>query len=236
MSTAISTMANALIDFILSLLRDPEAQAQFDAEPEATLAANGMQGVSYHDLCAVLPMVYDNPQVAQRAEPAAIVTPRQTDPEVIRELRDVINNNAYITNNSTLVDQSVNQNIWAEGDVMQLFDNEAIIASGQGSAAAGGDIVHDSSTDSSTTITAGGDAVVDNDVDVTTTEDSYNQTTDAPTTDNSTTTTITDSTIAAPAPEPAPDPMAEAATYADQDTATLPEGDGFDDAYADDDF
>ncbi|MCT9818966.1 IniB N-terminal domain-containing protein [Microbacterium sp. W1N] len=238
MSTAITTMANALIDFILSLLRDPEVAAEFDAAPEAALTAHGMQGISYNDLCAVLPMVYDHPQVAQRPEPSAVVTPRQSDPDVIRELRDVINNNAYITNNSTLVDQSVNQNIWAEGDVMQLFDNEAVIASGEGSTAAGGSIVHDSSQDSSTTITAGGDAVVDNDIDVTTNDGSFNQQTDGSTTDNSTTTSTVGAPAPAPEPEPEPaaDPMAEAATYADQEGGALPETAGYDEAFDDDDY
>jgi len=197
MSTVLSTIANALIEFILSLLRDPALAEQFDTDPEGTLAANGMQNVTYDDLCAVLPMVYDHPQVVQTVAPAALsqttpsggIAPHNVD--VIRELQNVVTSNSYITNNSTLVDQSVNQNIWAQGDVMQMFDNDAVLATGEGSTAVGGDVVDDDSTDSSTTITAGGDAVVDNQLAVSTVDGSYNQTSDASTTDASTTTTLT---------------------------------------------
>lgn len=201
MTTVLSTMADALIDFILSLLRDPAAGEEFDADPEGTLAARGMQGVSHADVCAVMPIVYDHPQVVQRV---AVAAPDNDSDDVIRELRTVMNSNSYITNNSTLVDQSVNQNIWAQGDVMQLFDNEAVLATGEGSTAAGHDVIHDSSQDSSTTIVAGGDAVVDNDVDVSTVDGSYNTTTDAPVTDNSVTETYTDVTFAAADEAPAP--------------------------------
>jgi len=227
MTTVLTTMADALIDFILSLLRDPAVSEEFDADPEATLAARGMQNVSHADLCAVMPIVYDHPQVVQRVAAA----PNNDPDDVIRELRTVMNSNSYITNNSTLVDQSVNQNIWAQGDVMQLFDNEAVLATGEGSTAAGHDVIHDSSQDSSTTITAGGDAVVDNDVDVSTVEGSYNETTDATTTDNSTTETLTDVTFAA-ADEPAEavDDGAPADTGlmpADDDTSEAFDSDGY---------
>lgn len=226
MSTVLSTMANALIDFILSLLRDPDAAAAFDGQPEATLADAGLSGVSYDDVCSVMPLIYDNPQVVQRASDTSptSVTPAvhptaqpmsQTPPDVIRELRDVINNNSYINNNSTLVDQSVNQNIWADGDVMQLFDNETVVASGEGSTAAGNDVVHDSSQNSGTTIIAGRDAAVDNDTDVTATVDSYNQTTDNSTNTGTAPAAATPADVvtaaaAAPAAEPvaAPEPAA----------------------------
>jgi len=216
MSTVIATMANALIEFILSLLRDPEVAEEFAADPEGTLQSRGLEGVTYSDMCAVLPMVYDNPQVVQRADPAPApsggggggeVGPAQ----VIRQLQDVITHNAYVTNNSTIVDQSVNQNLWAQGDILQMFDNEALVASGAGAAIAGRDIIHDDSRDSSTTITTGRDAVIDSDVDVSEVSGSHNEV--APTTDSSQT-TVTDQAAPQPAPEsesesepePAPEP------------------------------
>jgi len=233
MTTMLSTMADALIDFILSLLQDPAAQEEFDADPEGTLSARGMQAVSHADVCAVLPMVYDHPQVVQRVAAA----PASDDPnDVIREIRNVVSTNSYITNNSTLVDQSVNQNIWAEGDVMQLFDNEAVLATGQDSTAAGDDVVHDSSQDSSTTIVAGGDALVDNDVDVSTVEGSYNSATDATSTDNSVDVALTDVQIAA-APEPAAALDAtEPADEAPADAGLLPEPEPIDEAFDDDEY
>ncbi len=39
-----------LIDFLMSLLRDPEAQAAFQQDPQGTLAANGLAGVSAEDV------------------------------------------------------------------------------------------------------------------------------------------------------------------------------------------
>lgn len=221
MSTVIEAMANALIEFILSLLRDPDAAEEFTEDPDAALASRGLDGMTYEDLCAVLPLVYDHPQIVQRGEPSAanVVAPPPVvihndvlPSQVIRELQEVINNNAYITNNATILDQSVNQNLWSQGDILQLFDNQAIIASGAGSTAAGGHIVDDSSTDSSTTITTGRDAVVDSAVSVDTTTGSHN--THAPTSDSSTTTTVSGSSgtvTVTPAPTAAPEPAPEPA-------------------------
>ncbi|MCK6079004.1 IniB N-terminal domain-containing protein [Microbacterium sp. EYE_5] len=182
MSNVIATMANALIEFILSLIRDPEAAAEFEADPEGALEARGLGNVGYNDLCAALPVVYDNPQVLVHSEPGMLMRP-PADPggvsptQVIQQLHELITNTSYVTNNSTVLDQSVNQNLWAEGDILQIFDNEAIVASGQGSTAAGRDVVDDDSTDSSTTVTVGGDAVVDSTVDTDTAVGSNNETT-----------------------------------------------------------
>ena len=62
----------------------------------------------------------------------------------------MLNNYSYtIDDRDTILDQSTNQNIWADGDVHQIFDQEANIASGDQSNAAGGDIdVEDSYNDS----------------------------------------------------------------------------------------
>ncbi len=86
----------------------------------------------------------------------------------------------------TITDQSVNQNIWAEGDVEQWFDNDSVVASGDRAVAAGDDVdiedsnnvedsyntdnSNDSSTDNS--VEAGRDANVDNEE--TNIEDSFN--------------------------------------------------------------
>jgi hypothetical protein len=111
----------------------------------------------------------------------------------VQQLHHVVNNYSYTTTNSTtvddrdnIVDQSVNQNIWADGDVNQWFDNDSVIASGDRSIAAGDDAdVEDSnniedsynsdnSTDNSTdnSIRAGGDVNIGNEE--TDIEDSFN--------------------------------------------------------------
>lgn len=224
MTTMLATMADALIDFILSLLRDPAAQEEFDADPQGTLSARGMQNVSHADLCSVLPIVYDHPQVVQRPVPP----PSNDTNDVVREIKNVVSTNSYITNNSTLVDQSVNQNIWAHGDVMQVFDNEAVLATGENSNAAGEDIVNDSSHDASTTIIAGDDANVGNQTDVSIVEDSYNSTSDASTTDNSVDVELTDVDLVVADEAPAADAPA--------DDGMLIAPDGLEEAYEDDGY
>ena len=54
------TAATSLLDFILSLLKDPQAQAEFRASPEQVLAANGLTDVSAADIHETLPLVTDN--------------------------------------------------------------------------------------------------------------------------------------------------------------------------------
>jgi len=100
----------------------------------------------------------------------------------VQQLHHVVNRFSYTTNTTllddrdTITDQSVNQNIWAHGDVEQWFDNDAAVAAGDRAVAAGHDAaVRDSnnirdsyntdhSTDNSTdsSIHAGGDVSIGN--------------------------------------------------------------------------
>ncbi|NUT72708.1 IniB N-terminal domain-containing protein [Pseudarthrobacter sp. C4D7] len=100
----------------------------------------------------------------------------------VQQLHHVVNHFSYTTNTTvlddrdTITDQSVNQNIWAHGDVEQWFDNHAVVASGDRAVAAGDDAtVRDSnnitdsynadhSADNSTdnSIHAGGDVGIGN--------------------------------------------------------------------------
>lgn len=80
---------------------------------------------------------------------------------------------------STVVDQSVNQNIasgW--GGVDTSSSSNAVVASGDGSLAAGGDINITNISDHSTNIDAGGDVNIGNTTTVSMTSDSYNTWTD----------------------------------------------------------
>ncbi|MFP5311770.1 MAG: IniB N-terminal domain-containing protein [Actinomycetes bacterium] len=100
----------------------------------------------------------------------------------VQQLHHVVNHFSYTTNTTliddrdTITDQSVNQNIWAHGDVEQWFDNDSVVASGDRAVSAGDDAgvrdannVTDSyntdhSTDNSTdnSVHAGGDASIGN--------------------------------------------------------------------------
>lgn len=203
MSTPLSTIADALIEFILSLLRDPDAAAEFEAAPEEVLEREGMGDVRVDDVRSVVPVVVDRPDVVYRpssmipAEPRIITVPVVAAPaaaaaaapakaatqSVINEIMNVVNN-FNIDARTTIIDQSVNQNIWAEGDVTQIFDQEAVVASGDNAIAAGEDIL----TDNSQTEISADEVEIGNTETTTTIVDSFN--------DESTTTQVSlDATI-----------------------------------------
>ena len=245
MATPVETVADALFSFILSLLRDPVAAKEFTAEPQATLANHGLGNVCQADVAAVKPVIVDHPSVVYVPSPAPAPQPSYRPPapehhDPVQEIVRMVQHFTTVDARSTIVDQSVNQNIWAQGDVMQIFDNEAVLATGAGSTAAGNDIIHDSSQDSSTTIVAGGDAVVDNDIDVSTVDGSYNTATDATTTDNSVDVSLTDVQITpAPEPEPAPavmDATESASDDAPADAGLLPEPEPIDESFDADEY
>ena len=152
MSSPVETIADALVAFILSLMNDPDAADDFVAAPQASLASNGLQGVCMADVAAARPVVVDHPAVHSTPAPMPVPPPSPPGPptpetEIIRMIQQFTSIDAR----STVVDQSVNQNIWTEGgDVTQLFDQEAVVASGDHAVAAGDDAT-----------------IVDSDVDVT---------------------------------------------------------------------
>lgn len=176
MTSPVETIADALIAFIMSLLRDPEAANGFAASPHAALAARGLSDVCMADVAAVRPVIVDHPSVVHHSSPPP---PPPTDPggdgavrEIVRMIQQyTIDAQQYTTVDarSTILDQSVNQNIWTEGgDVTQVFDQDAVVASGDSAIAAGGDV---SVSDSDTNVSLG-DVTIGNQTD----EDSFNQT------------------------------------------------------------
>src|SRR6478735_10020386 len=146
MTTPLATIADALIEFILSLLGDPAAAAEFEEDPQGTLARNGLSDACVEDVRAVAPVIVDHPHVSPKP-PMPPAPPKP--PSVENEIYNITNSFA-IDNRATIVDQSVNQNIWADGDVNQIFDQEAIVNSGDNGAAAGDDAEVDNSNDTTT--------------------------------------------------------------------------------------
>jgi hypothetical protein len=196
MSVTLATIADALIEFILSLLRDPDAAQEFDEDPEGALASRGLSNVSAADVCSVAPIIAERSGVVTHPviKPTPPVNPVEPVDPVVREIKTITNSLTYVDNHNTVVDQSVNQNIWANGDVTQVFDQEAVVASGEDSMAAGDDASVDNTLDNSTNIDAGDDVLIDSEKTVTENEDSGNTTTETETnTDASTDTTIVDS-------------------------------------------
>lgn len=175
-TTPLATIADALIEFILSLLRDPNGVDEFLEDPEEVLTRAGLADICAADVRAVLPVIVEHPDVAPRPPapqppppPEPRPDPRPEPPPVVKEIVTVANN-FHIDNRSTIVDQSVNQSIWAEGDVTQIFDQEAVLAVGDESVASG----EDTSIDNSETDIAAGDIAIGNTETTTEIDDSFN--------------------------------------------------------------
>lgn len=195
MSLTLATVADALIEFILSLLRDPDAAREFEDDPEQSLAGHGLQHVSPSDVAAVAPTIIERTHVVQVPVPVSVShagPSERHDSDVVNEIRQVTTHFQWVDDRDTVVDQSVNQNIWADGDVTQTFDNQADVASGDDAVAAGGDATVDKTWDESTTIVADDDVNIGNDTDVQVIEDSQNEQTDASTTTDESTTVVTE--------------------------------------------
>jgi len=157
------SMTQSLLDFILNLLRDSDAQAAFLADPDRALADAGLSDVcsedvsdamsyvaEYHPVALVGPREYNlgNTAVVQHAEDHHDnqghwhedhdYRPGPHD-GVVEHLQYITNNYAYTDSHDTLIDKSVNQNIWNEGVLVQGFDDHSVTATDH-SVAAGRDV------------------------------------------------------------------------------------------------
>ena len=178
MSTPVATIGDALISFILSLLRDPAAVEEFDAAPKAVLASKGLADACAADVQAVKPVIVDNPTVIVKPVPVPSSSSSSSPPpppshhdsdEVTREIHRIVQQFTTIDARSTVIDQSTNQNIWTNGgDVTQIFDQEAVVASGDDAIAVGDDATF---VDSEVDVTVG-DVSIGN----TTNDGSFNNT------------------------------------------------------------
>lgn len=57
-------MANSLLDFVISLVRDPDAAARYAADPAQAIANAQLTGVTSHDVNNLIPMVSDSLSMA----------------------------------------------------------------------------------------------------------------------------------------------------------------------------
>ena len=166
MTTPLATIADALIEFILSLLNDPAAAEEFEEDPQGTLSRVGLSDACVEDVRAVAPVIVDRPDV----HPKPPTPPGPPGPPSVEKEIMNITNSFSIDNRATIVDQSVNQNIWADGDVNQIFDQEAIVNSGDNGAAAG----EDADVDNSETDVETGDISIGNEDTTTNIDGSFN--------------------------------------------------------------
>ena len=61
-----ANITTALLDFLMGLLRNPQAGADFAADPDTALANAGLQGICAADVDAVLPVALDFSPVGNR--------------------------------------------------------------------------------------------------------------------------------------------------------------------------
>jgi hypothetical protein len=150
----------SLLQFILSLLGNEEARAEFNANPQQTLSENGFDNLCGADVRDARPLIVDNVQTAQNNSfdrelsgggnsthvhhtPPPPPPPAHDDDGMdgaIREINYITQHYSWSDSHNTVLDNSVNQNIWADGDVLQWFDNDPVVASGDGAVAAGDDV------------------------------------------------------------------------------------------------
>lgn len=218
------TLANDLVQFLMSLFGSREAAEEFLDNPERVLEDHGLGGVCSADVDAAIPVILDFAPITLNASSfdRDYNTGGNTSwtgggsggtgghnpgggghgggrpggddhAHAVQQLHHVVNHYSYtstttteVDDRDTIVDQSVNQNIWADGDVRQWFDNDSVVASGDRAVAAGDDVdmedsnnIEDSyNTDNSTdnsednSIRAGGDVNIGNEE--TDIDDSFN--------------------------------------------------------------
>ena len=73
-------MANSLLDFVMSLVRDPDAAARYAADPSGAIADADLTGVTSADVNNLIPMVTDSLDSASMLAPAGGVDALIADP------------------------------------------------------------------------------------------------------------------------------------------------------------
>jgi hypothetical protein len=160
-----ANLASNLLQFILGLLGDPRAAAEFQEDPQAALSAAGLDDVCPADVRGLIPVLEDYAPVGTgvaglthtvAAAPAAasvapqvvlaqpsLVSPAAVSPavaaadsdDVVEQLRYI--QQTYTYNANTTID--ARDSVWAGQDVYQLFGDDSVMAAG-GSVAAGEDV------------------------------------------------------------------------------------------------
>jgi hypothetical protein len=146
----------SLLDFILNLLRDSNAKAAFVANPDQALADAGLSDVCSEDVSDAMSYVSEyhpvsfvgnreynlgNTNVSQHATSYGPDHSYGPDPHAsaVHQLEYITTNYSYTDSHDTVIDKSVNQNIWNEGTLAQRFDDHSVTATDH-SVAAGRDL------------------------------------------------------------------------------------------------
>jgi hypothetical protein len=152
----------SLLDWLLSLLRDPHARAAFVDDPNGYLNECGFHHVSAADIHDALTLISDNDHSSHHDHGGHHYPPPphhwdHHDDGATYLKTYVTNNYTTVEDHTTNIDNSIHQDIDTHGgDFDQVIDNDPVVASGDHSVAAGGDI-----SDSNIT-TGDGNVVGDN--------------------------------------------------------------------------
>lgn len=82
---------SSLIDFLLSLLRDEDARAEFERDPQGMLARHNLEGVTAQDIRDVQPMLADREGVSCRDTSDGDDRSYQNDDDPVRVIHHVQN-------------------------------------------------------------------------------------------------------------------------------------------------
>jgi len=139
----------SLLDWILSLLRDPDARAAFQDDPHRYAAQYGFQDLSSADVHDALCLIADNASASydhnfSTANEVHYPPPHhyQDGQDAARYLDHYISNNyKLVDEHDTKIDNSVHERVDTHGgDFRQVIDNDPVTTSGGGALAAGGTV------------------------------------------------------------------------------------------------
>jgi hypothetical protein len=139
----------SLLDWILSLLRDPDARAAFQDDPHHYAAQYGFQDLSAADVHDALCLIADNASASYDHKFSEANDVHYPPPHHYQDGQDAAHYlNHYITNNYRIVDEhrteidnSVHERVDTHGgDFHQVIDNDPVATSGAGAVAAGGNV------------------------------------------------------------------------------------------------
>ena len=136
-------MSTSLLDWILSLLRDPDARAAFQADPDGYAADHGFQNLSTADVHDALSLLADGDyRFHGHHYPAPEHWEHHNHESGAHYLRSYIHeHHESFEGHDTDIDNSVHQDVDTHGgDFHQVIDNDPVVASGDHAVAAGGDI------------------------------------------------------------------------------------------------
>jgi hypothetical protein len=163
-------MPQSLIQFLLDLLKDEDAQKEFEQSPATYLQQAGFDDLCGADVKAALPFVADVKGVKAAEDDdddhhAPSVHPANGESELevaIKYLKYVTNKYTYVNEDNDTYDNSVDQSIWNSGELelKQYFDNDQTVAAGDGSVAAGDDIKGTVTTGNNNTVVSGDENLV----------------------------------------------------------------------------